>query len=45
MTGMTQAQWQARYVGHPLRLLVHCRNGTDEWSFFRDLDNPPLSQG
>ncbi|MFI8425113.1 hypothetical protein [Streptomyces sp. NPDC085479] len=45
MTGMTQEQWQARYVGHPLRLLVQCRDGADEWSFFRDLENPPLSEG
>ncbi|MFK0225892.1 hypothetical protein ACIQUL_09000 [Streptomyces sp. NPDC090303] len=44
MTGMSQANWQASYVGHPVRLLVRCRNGDDEWTFFRDLENPPLPQ-
>jgi hypothetical protein len=41
MTGTTQEQWQREYRGHPVRLVITCRAGDDEWVLARQLPNEP----
>lgn len=41
MTGTTPEQWQEQYRGHPVRLVITCRVGDEEWVLPRHLQNPP----
>lgn len=41
MTGTTQQQWQDQYRGYPVRLVITCRSGDDEWTLARQLPNEP----
>ncbi|MEU0590015.1 hypothetical protein [Streptomyces ardesiacus] len=41
MTGKTMDQWQEEYLGHPVRLVITCRSGEDEWVLARSLPNEP----
>ncbi|MGQ4338093.1 hypothetical protein ACN6LF_001889 [[Kitasatospora] papulosa] len=45
MTGKTQGMWQGEYVGQPVRLVLRCRRGEQEWVIARQLDNPLFSSG
>lgn len=44
MEGTTDEQWQERYAGHPIRLMLTCRRGDEEWVLVRELENPPYSR-
>ncbi|WNI19188.1 hypothetical protein [Actinacidiphila sp. ITFR-21] len=44
MTGMTDGHWQQQYAGQPIRLILTCRRGDEEWVVARRIDNPPLSE-
>ncbi|MFF4791809.1 hypothetical protein ACFY2M_19070 [Streptomyces sp. NPDC001276] len=41
MTGKTMDQWQEEYLGHPVRLVITCRVGDEEWVLARPLPNDP----
>jgi len=40
MEGKSQGTWQGEYVGQPIRLLLTCRRGEDEWVLARRMENP-----
>lgn len=40
MEGKTQGMWQGEYVGKPIRLVLTCRRGDQEWVITRQLENP-----
>ncbi|MER5694969.1 hypothetical protein ACWDBO_31670 [Streptomyces mirabilis] len=40
MTGTSQEQWQWEYRDHPVRLIITCRVGDEEWLLPRRLDLP-----
>ncbi|WP_328931907.1 MULTISPECIES: hypothetical protein [unclassified Streptomyces] len=40
MEGKSQATWQGEYVGKPVRLILTCRRGGEEWVLARHLENP-----
>jgi hypothetical protein len=40
MTGTNPDQWQEQYRGHPVRLVITCRVGDEEWVLPRHLPNP-----
>jgi hypothetical protein len=42
MEGKSQGMWQGEYVGKPIRLVLTCRRGDDEWVIARHLENPPF---
>ncbi|MET7788127.1 hypothetical protein ABZS93_16165 [Streptomyces sp900116325] len=42
MGGKTQGVWQGEYVGKPLRLVLTCRRGDEEWVIARQLENAPF---
>ncbi|WP_307169058.1 hypothetical protein [Streptomyces sp. B3I7] len=39
MTGRTMDQWQEEYRGHPVRLVMVCRAGGEEWTLARAVPN------
>lgn len=41
MRGTTPEQWQRRYSGYPVRLILTCRRGDEEWVLARPVDQPP----
>jgi hypothetical protein len=41
MEGKTQDLWQDEYVDHPVRLVITCRVGDEEWVLARRLPNYP----
>lgn len=41
MRGRSQEQWQSQYRGHPVRLVLTCRRGDEEWILARPVDQPP----
>jgi hypothetical protein len=41
MEGKTMDQWQEEYRGHPVRLVMTCRVGDEEWTLARALPNEP----
>jgi hypothetical protein len=41
MEGMTMDAWQEGYLAHPVRLVITCRSGEDEWVLARALPNVP----
>ncbi|MFF2475062.1 hypothetical protein [Streptomyces sp. NPDC058066] len=43
MGGKTQGTWQGEYAGKPIRLILTCRRGDDEWVISRHLENPPYT--
>jgi len=45
MEGKSQAMWQGEYVGKPIRLILTCRRGDEEWILARHLENPPFTDG
>ncbi|WP_329616508.1 hypothetical protein OG244_28680 [Streptomyces brevispora] len=40
MTGKTPGTWQGEYVGKPIRLVLTCRRGNEEWVVTRHVENP-----
>ncbi|MEU6048917.1 hypothetical protein ABZ829_00575 [Streptomyces xanthochromogenes] len=42
MDGKTQGVWQGEYAGKPVRLVLTCRRGDEEWVIHRQLENPPF---
>ncbi|WP_405673298.1 hypothetical protein [Streptomyces sp. NBC_01530] len=42
MEGTTRDMWQGEYVGQPIRLVMTCRRGDEEWVIARRLENPPF---
>jgi hypothetical protein len=42
MTGMTDETWQRQYVDQPIRLIITCRRGDEEWVVARRVENPWL---
>jgi len=45
MGGKPQAMWQGEYVGKPIRLILTCRRGDEEWILARHLENPLFTDG
>lgn len=43
MGGKSQGMWQGEYVGQPIRLVLTCRRGDQEWVLARQLENPLFS--
>jgi hypothetical protein len=43
MEGKSQAVWQGENAGNPIRLVLTCRHGDDEWVIARRLENPPFN--
>lgn len=41
MEGKTMDDWQDEYRGHPVRLVITCRAGGEEWMLARALPNEP----
>ena len=41
MTGTSQEQWQWEYRDHPVRLILTCRAGDEEWVLARHVPQPP----
>jgi hypothetical protein len=41
MRGTTQENWEQKYRGHPVRLILTCRRGDEEWVLARPVDQPP----
>ncbi|MFF2852712.1 hypothetical protein ACFVT5_41425 [Streptomyces sp. NPDC058001] len=41
MTGRTMDHWQEEYLGYPVRLVLTCRVGDEEWVLARRLPNEP----
>lgn len=45
MRGKTMGQWQGEYAGHPVRLVITCRAGGEEWVLARSVPNASYSPG
>ncbi|MFI6495025.1 hypothetical protein [Streptomyces sp. NPDC050564] len=43
MEGKSQGMWQGENAGNPIRLVLTCRRGNEEWVIARRLENPPFS--
>ena len=43
MEGKSQGMWQGENVSNPIRLVLTCRRGDEEWVIARHLENPPFS--
>ncbi|TKA01990.1 hypothetical protein [Actinacidiphila oryziradicis] len=40
MIGTTEEMWQQEHANQPVRLILTCRRGHEEWVIARSLDNP-----